>query len=106
MASLSSSPTLRQRFDAWRADNPDETILRWIFRGIVTITVVVLAGDLAGMNGWVIAPGATAAPDEIRQETMASPGFLPSILAPLLPDGDKRVLPLPQPDGVLAQAMT
>jgi hypothetical protein len=31
---------------------------------------------------------------------------VPAILAPLLPGGDKRLMPLPQPDGVLARPMT
>jgi hypothetical protein len=30
----------------------------------------------------------------------------PSILAPLLPGGDKRLVPLPQPDGAMAKPMT
>jgi hypothetical protein len=32
--------------------------------------------------------------------------MLPSILAPLLPGGDKRLMPLPQPDGAMAGPMT
>ena len=32
--------------------------------------------------------------------------MVPSILAPLLPGGDKRLMPLPQPDGALAKPMT
>ena len=31
---------------------------------------------------------------------------MPSILSPLLPGGDKRLMPLPQPGGALAQPMT
>jgi hypothetical protein len=34
------------------------------------------------------------------------PGMLPSILAPRLPDGDKRLIPLPQPGGTMAKPMT
>jgi hypothetical protein len=104
---MSSSPTLQQRFHAWLADDPDQTILRWIFRCIVAVAVTVLAGDLAGTNGWFANPDPAAAPDEIRQDPPAptAPGLLPSMLAPLLPGGGKRVMPLPQPDGVLAQSM-
>ena len=32
--------------------------------------------------------------------------MVPSILAPLLPGGDKRLVPLPQPDGAMAKPMT
>jgi hypothetical protein len=108
MAPMSSAPTLQQRFHAWLADNPDTAILRWIFRCIVTVTVTVLAADLAGTNGWFTVPDSAAAPEEVRQDSPArtAPGLLPSILAPLLPGGDKRLMPLPQPDGVMAQAMT
>ena len=35
------------------SDNPDEAILRWIFRSVVAVTIAVLALDLAGMNGWL-----------------------------------------------------
>jgi hypothetical protein len=100
-------PTLPRRFQAWLPDNPDETVLRWIFRGAVTVTIVVLAADLARLNGWIIYPDQAAAPTEIQENwpSLNLPG-LPSILAPLLPDGDKRLTPLPKPDGILANPMT
>lgn len=100
--------TLSQRFHAWLADNPDETVLRWLFRSIVAVTVSVLALDLASENGWVAGPLPATAPDPIRQATpsLDLPGALPSILAPLLPGGDKRATPLPQPEGALAKPMT
>jgi hypothetical protein len=95
--------TLQQRFHTWLSDSADETVLRWIFRSVVAVTVVVLGVDLAGMNGWLIFPD-PAAPAEIKQD---SPSWnLPSVLAPLLPGGDKRLTPLPQPEGVLAKPMT
>jgi hypothetical protein len=95
--------TLQQRFHAWLSDSADETVLRWIFRSIVAVTVVVLGVDLVGMNGWLIFPD-PAAPAEIKQD---SPSWnLPSVLAPLSPGGDKRLTPLPQPEGVLAKPMS
>ena len=100
--------TIPQRFHAWLSDNPDEAVLRWIFRGIVTVTVAVLAADLAGQNGWITWPDATTSPAEFRQTSpsLDLPSIAPSILAPLLPGGDKRATPLPQPEGVLAKPMS
>lgn len=101
---MSQSLTIGQRFQAWLSDNPDESALRWIFRGVVTVTIVVLALDLAGMNGLLSSP-------EIAEVKPASPAIdlptiMPSVLAPWLPGSDKRQMPLPQPDGVLAKPMT
>jgi hypothetical protein len=103
-----TTSSLRQRFLAWLADNPGEGVLRWIFRCIVTATIAVLAADLASKTGWIGNPGAPAALDEIRQDLSSSdsPGMVPSILSPLLPGSDTRLMKLPQPDGALAQAMT
>lgn len=100
--------TLSQRFHAWLADNPDEAVLRWLFRSIVAVTVTVLALDLAGENGWVAGPLPASTPDPVTQATpsLDLPSALPSILAPLLPGGDKRTTPLPQPEGALAKPMT
>jgi hypothetical protein len=103
---MPQSITMSQRFHAWLSDHPDERILRWIFRSIVAVTIAALAADLATTNGWISAPDAGLSPMETRQ---ASPGLdlpIPSILAPLLPGGDKRLTPLPQPDGAMAKPMT
>jgi len=99
---------MQQRFFIWLSDNPDQSILRWIFRGVVTVTIAALAVDLAGMNGWGARPDPAATPAEIRQAspTLDFPSMVPSILAPLLPGGDKRLQPLPQPDGAMAAPMT
>jgi hypothetical protein len=89
-------------------DNADQAVLRWIFRVAVTVTIVVLAVDLATMQGWIADPDPAVSPAEITPASPASnlPGMLPSILAPLLPGGDKRLMPLPQPDGAMAKPMT
>lgn len=101
---MAAAPSLQQRFHAWLADNPDDAILRFIFRSVVAVTVAVLAVDLATMNGWLKSSDIALTPAEQRQ---ASPGFnIPAILAPLLPGGDRRLAPMPQPDGVLGKAMT
>jgi hypothetical protein len=103
---MATAPSLQQRFYAWLADNPDDAVLRFVFRSVVAVTVAVLALDLATMNGWLNSSDIALTPAEQRQ---ASPGFglpaIPAILAPLLP-GDRRLTPMPQPDGVLGKAMT
>jgi hypothetical protein len=101
---MPQSNTMSQRFHAWLSDNPDEPALRWIFRGIVAVTIAALAADLATGNGWISAPDPLASPME-----RVSPGLdlpVPSILAPLLPGGDKRLAPLPRPEGAMATPMT
>ena len=105
---MPQSSIVQQRFHAWLSDNPDEAVLRWIFRSVVTVTIAVLAVDLAGMQGWIAIPDSAATPAEIQLGSPALnlPSMLPSILAPLLPGGDKRLVPLPQPDGAMAGPMT
>ena len=105
---MSQSSTVQQRFHAWLADHADQAILRWIFRVVVTVTIAALAVDLATMQGWVATSDSEATPAEITQGSPAPnlPSILPSILAPLLPGGDKRLMPLPQPDGAMARPMT
>ena len=106
---MAQSSTIQQRFQAWLSDNPDEAILRWIFRSVVTVTIATLAVDLASMQGWIALPDpAAVAPAEVREDspTLNLPSLVPSILSPLLPGGDKRLMPLPQPGGALAQPMT
>jgi hypothetical protein len=103
---MSQSSTMRQRFHAWLLDHADEAILRWIFRSIVMVTIAVLLLDLASMQGWIANPGSATAPAEIREGSPALdlPSILPSILAPLLPGGSKRLMPLP--DGAMSKPMT
>ncbi len=100
--------TIQARFHGWLSNNPDETLLRWIFRGLVTLIVAALAADLAGANGWIAPPDPATPPAEIKRDGPAPdlPSIVPSILAPLMPGGDKRVTPLPQPEGPLARPMT
>src|ERR1700704_6898499 len=99
---------MQQRFHAWLSDNPGEAILRWIFRSTVTVTIAVLAVDLVSMNGWIANLDAATTPAELKQgsPTLDLPSLVPSILAPLLPGGDKRLVPLLQPEGAMAKPMT
>jgi hypothetical protein len=105
---MSLPAPLRQRLSAWLADNPDASLLRWLFRAILAVTIAALAADLAAKTGWTGKEELDAAPAELKQDQRPSDssGIVPSILAPLLPGGDKRLMPLPQPDGALAQTMT
>jgi hypothetical protein len=97
------SSTFNQRFHAWLSDHPDESILRFIFRGVVVAAIGALALDFATMNGWM-------KPEDIGltpAETRVAPGLsVPAILAPLLPGAERRGAPLPQPDGATAKPMT
>src|SRR6202022_3676473 len=104
---MSQSSTMQQRFHAWLLDSADEAILRWIFRIFVTVTIAGLAVELASMQGGTPSP-ALAAPAEVSEDspTLNLPSMVPSILAPLLPGADKRLVPLPQPDGATAKPMT
>jgi hypothetical protein len=90
------------------SENADEAILRWIFRSALMVVIAVLAADLASINGWIIYPDPVAAPAEIGEDLPALnlPSLLPSILSPLLPDRDNRLVPLPQPDREMAKPMT
>jgi hypothetical protein len=101
---MPQSSTMQQRFHAWLSDRADETLLRWIFRSVVTVTIIALAVDLAGMNGLLGDP--ESAEITRQQPSFDLPGIVPSVLAPLLPGGDKRLMPLPQPDGAMAKPMT
>ena len=98
-----------QRFHAWLLENAEKIILRWIFRSALLVTIAVLAVDLASMQGWIVYPDPAATPPaEIGEDSPALklPGIVPSILTPLFPERDKRLVPLPQPEGAIAQPMT
>jgi hypothetical protein len=98
---------MQQRFRVWLVDHADEAVLRWIFRVILTVTIAALAFDLGTMQGWIVYPDAAATPAEIKEDwpKLNLPG-MPSILAPLLPGADKRLVPLPAPDSITAKPMT
>src|ERR1700722_19282854 len=90
------------------SENADEAILRWIFRSALMGVIRGLAADLASINGWIIYPDPVAEPAEIGEDLPALnlPSLLPSILSPLLPDRDNRLVPLPQPDRAMVKPMT
>jgi hypothetical protein len=99
------SAAIQHRVHAFLAGNPDETVLRWIFRSVVVVTAVVLTADLAGMNGWIGTPDPAT---EVRTDAPSTdlPSLLPSVSFPTIPNGDKRLTPRPQADGIMAKPMT
>src|SRR3954451_4819366 len=101
---MPQSGTTSQRFYGWLSDNPDERVLRWIFRSIVAGTIAALAADLATGQGWISASDLGSSLTERAPRGLDLP--VPSVLAPWLPGRDKRLMPLPQPDGAMAKAMT
>jgi hypothetical protein len=103
---MSRSGTMSQRFHAWLSGNPDQDVLRWIFRSVIAITIAVLTADLAAGNGWIGTADQSLAPSETPQLSPGTDLPVPSILAPWLPGGDRRVTPLPRPDGAMAKPMT
>lgn len=93
--------TFQQRFSAWLADYPDDAILRTVFRGVVAVTIAVLALDLAGMSGLLKPSDTPTSPAETAPRL-----DVPAILAPLLPGSDRRGVPMPRADGTLAKPMS
>jgi hypothetical protein len=102
---MQRSATIQQRVHTFLAGNPDETVLRWIFRSVVTGTAIVLAADLAGMNGWI---GGADPSAEVRQgaPSLDLPSVLPAIPLPATPDHDKRLTTRPPADGAMGKPMT
>jgi len=95
------------RLQCWLAGNAEADVLRWTFRGALTVTIAVLALDFANLQSGLADPDSAAAPAEIRQDLPALnlPSLVPSVLRTLI-EREKRTLPLPQPDSALAKPMT
>lgn len=84
--------------------NPDESVLRFVFRALVAGTVGALAYDLAGASGWLASADVAITPTEQRRASPLDLTALPAVLSPWLP-GD-RLAPLPQTDGALGRPMS
>jgi hypothetical protein len=54
-----ASGSIRSRLEAWLHDRPDDTVLRWLFATMLSITITVLALDYVELSGKA---GAKAAP--------------------------------------------
>lgn len=96
--------SVTQRFHRWMAGNPDDAVLRLVFRGLVAVSIGALGFDLASANGW-IAPEEGAEPVLQREAAPRGLPSLPDILTPWLPGRD-RLAPVPQPDGALGKPMS
>ncbi|CCD93957.1 conserved hypothetical protein [Bradyrhizobium sp. ORS 375] len=92
---------VNQRIQAWLAGNPDESILRWVFRTILVVTVGVLAADLVELNGARVSADVASPQLDIQRDPPDGPAD-PSVLAPLL----KRLMPLPKGDPALEQPIS
>jgi hypothetical protein len=106
---MQTSSTFHQRVHAWLAGNPDDQVLRWLFRSVVVVTVAVLGVDLANMTGLTDGVRDGLVPSQTQTSSPASPdtapSIFPAILAPLIPGGG-RLTPMPQPDAAMAKPMT
>jgi hypothetical protein len=91
----SSTVPIAKRLHDWLTGRAEEIVLRWIFRSILIAAVVVLALDLAQLNGWFDSSAALQS-TETQQDVPASD-------TPALPE---HVVKLPQPDGVLASPIS
>ena len=104
---MSLVPTaLRERAERWLNDRPDDSVLQWLFRVMLTVTVAVLVLDFVDLNG------------RVAKQAAASPGSAPAIVPEDGPatktvrpgssrrDGEVRRAPLRRPDAKLAAAMT
>ncbi|PZA12972.1 hypothetical protein DNX69_05740 [Rhodopseudomonas palustris] len=90
--------TLSQRVHLWLSGNPEDAVLRLIFRLLIVATIAALGYDLARP------PADRDGGDQPDVAPFSLPA-LPAVLSPWRPDGDRQT-PLPQPDGALGQAMT
>ena len=80
---LNSAP-LRARVESWLNGRPDDAVLRWVFRGMFTATVMVLALDFVELNARV-------------QEPLSTPAYAPVVLPDSSETPDAR--PLRRDDG-------
>lgn len=72
-------PALREKMSSWLGGNPDDDLLRWLYRGLIVATVAVIALDYGNL-----ARRPDTGPPSIDQPPSAEP-------LPATPrDGDKR----------------
>ena len=89
------SGSIRSRLEAWLHDRPDDTVLRWLFATMLSITITVLALDYVEMSG------------KAGAKVVATPGIsgVPSEPLPSVRRGGEGA-PAKSPDGKLKGAMT
>jgi hypothetical protein len=105
MSSLTNPAGIRGRLEAWLNDRPDDSMLQWLFRAMLAVTVAVLVLDYAELN----ARGEQQAWNAPAVAPSAAPDLLPdvtkTVAAPARPD-DKRRVPYRRSDPRLLAAMT
>lgn len=101
---MAAVASIRERFEQWLADHPDDTVLRWIFGAALASTAAVLVLDYWQMNE-AAEQQATLTPAE---RTTALPSAQPSTspLPQVRQGGERRRGPLRVADKQLGQAMT
>ncbi|NPU66288.1 hypothetical protein HL667_14885 [Bradyrhizobium sp. 83012] len=93
---------VNRRLQAWLADNPDESLLRWTFRVVLAVTVAVLAADLVELNEPRVTSDTASPPFDVHREHADGQPASPAVLAPLL----KRLMPLPKSDPALERPLS
>ncbi|NEV80533.1 hypothetical protein DYI24_26200, partial [Rhodopseudomonas sp. BR0C11] len=73
--------TLSQRVHLWLSGNPEDAVLRLIFRLLIIATIAALGYDLAGTQ-------AGGEGDTSQETAPFSLPSLPAVLSPWPPDGD------------------
>ena len=91
---MSAPSSLRTRFQTWLHDRPDDTVLRWLFATMLSITITVLALDYVELSG------------KAGAKVVATPGVsgVPAEPLPARRGGDGA--PTKSPDAKLKGAMT
>ncbi len=99
---------LRVHMERWLNAHPDEDVLRWLFRVVLTAAVIVLVIDYALLGSAGVRPELGSAAPAPNAPIEASPVWLPSVEpAPSDRGGEKsRRAPLRRPDAQLQARMT
>lgn len=104
MSTVLVPASVRAQLSHWLHDRPDDSVLQWLFRLLLTVTVAVLVVDFVDLNNRAPEPAAASQASEPSATPDDGPDITRTIARPR--DGDKRRGPLRQPDAELAAAMT
>jgi hypothetical protein len=100
---VSVAENIRERATNWLRNNPDDGILRWLFRVLVVATITVVGLDYYEMLQ--LTPEIQTSISSPSPASDPSPSLLPSILPKLTPGKDRRIA-MPKPSGKLSEKMT
>ncbi|OSI78432.1 hypothetical protein BSZ21_02260 [Bradyrhizobium canariense] len=98
--------SLQRHLLGWLTGDPDQAILRWIFRSVLASTVALLAIDLAQINGLITSAPVKDLQSRPELADPLGPGSMPSVVEPALPQRDKRLVLVPPPDDTLSRPMS